>query len=232
VVVIGETHSFPRPGWAEALIAAHTKPWAVVVPAFANANPDGALSWAAFLRDYGLWGEGQPAREIDRVPPYNTAAKREILLEFGEGLEEAVGQSDVLAVGLRSRGYRSYFEPAATIDHANVSQPQAWLAQRLLAGRAFGAGRSLGWSMFRRLLYVCGGPLIPAVILSRLVRPVRRIRRLQLLPAGTVPALVIGSIVTAIGEVLSYAAGAPPDTLLRCDEYELHKLRYTSLGIP
>ena len=40
-----------------------------------------------FLRDYGVWMEGLPARPTERVPPYNTAVKREVLLGFGDRLE-------------------------------------------------------------------------------------------------------------------------------------------------
>src|SRR6185295_6477622 len=44
IVAFVEDHSFPQPGWAEALIAAHQQDWAVVGPAVGNANPETALS--------------------------------------------------------------------------------------------------------------------------------------------------------------------------------------------
>ena len=229
VIVIGETHSFPHPGWAEALIKAHAQPWAVVVPAFGNANPEGALSWAAFLRDYGRWVEGLPAREIDFVPPYNTATKRDVLLEFGGRLQRMVTQGDELAADLRARGHRTYFEPAARIDHANVSRPVPWLAQRFLTGRVMAAGRAERWSRGRRLLYACGSPLIPAVVLARLVSSVRMVRRSRRLPWGTLLAMVVGAIASAAGEMVTYAAGVRSSVKLRSDEYELHKLNYTHL---
>ena len=228
VVVIGETHAFPQPGWAEALIKAHAQPWAVVVPAFENANPDSALSWAAFLRDYGLWVDGLPAREIAFVPPYNTATKREVLLGLGGSLERMVSQGEELATSLRAGGHRSYFEPAAKIDHINLSRPRSWLAQRFLTGQVLAAGRAERWSRVRLLLYACAGPLIPLVILSRLIGSVRLMQRTGRLPAGTVFALVLGAIASAAGEVVTYAAGARPDIKLRLDRYELYKLRYIS----
>src|SRR5262245_4657222 len=155
VVVIGETHSFPQAGWAEALIEAHTRPWAVVVPAFSNANPDSALSWAAFLRDYGPWVDGLPAGEIDFLPPYNTATKREVLLGFGDRLERMVAQGDELSTALRSAGHRVWFEPAARIEHANVARPWSWVVQRYLVGRVIASGRAERWSRSQRLLYAC-----------------------------------------------------------------------------
>ena len=230
VVVIGETHSFPQAGWGEALIRAHSKPWAVVVPAFGNANPDGALSWAAFLRDYGRWEAGLPPGEIDFMPPYNTATKREVLLGFGDRLERMVAHGDELARDLGTGGHRTYFEPAARIDHANVSRPIDWLKQRFYVGRVLAAHRAERWSRLRRLLYACGAPLIPAVVLSRLASPVLLAWRNQKLPAGTLLALVLEAIASAAGEMVTYAAGAGAGIRLRSDEYELHKLRYTALA--
>jgi hypothetical protein len=229
IVVIGETHAFPQPGWAEALIKAHEQPWAVVVPAFCNANPEGSFSWAAFLRDYGLWMDGLPAGEIDFVPPYNTATKRDVLLALDGGLERLVSRAEDLAVSLRAGGYRSYFEPAAKIDHANVSRPSPYVAQRFLIGRVFAAGRADHWSRGRLLLYACAAPLIPAVILSKLRRPVRVMHETRRLTGGTLFALALGAVTSAAGEMVTYAFGAKPTDKLRLDEYELYKLRYTSL---
>jgi hypothetical protein len=229
IVAIGETHAFPQPGWAEALIKAHEQPWAVVVPAFCNANPEGSISWAAFLRDYGLWMDGLPAGEIDFVPPYNTATKRDVLLALDGGLEGLVSRAEDLAASLRAGGYRSYFEPAAKIDHANVSRPSPYVAQRFLIGRVFAAGRVDQWSKARLLLYACAAPLIPAVILARLLRPVRVMRESRRLTGGTLFALALGAVISAAGEMVTYAFGARPAAKLRLDEYELYKLRYTSL---
>jgi hypothetical protein len=229
IVAIGETHAFPRPGWAEALIKAHAQPWAVVVPAFDNANPDSALSWAAFLRDYGLWMDGLPAREIGFVPAYNTATKRDVLLGLDGELESMVSRAEDLAKNLRAGGHRSYFEPGAKIDHANISRPKAWLLQRFLIGQVLAAGRAEHWSRPRLLLYACAAPLIPAVILSRLASPVRLMQQRGRLTAGIVLALVFGAVASAAGEMITYILGARPAAKLRVDEYELYKLRYTSL---
>ena len=229
LIVIGETHSYPHRQWAEALIKTHAEPWAVVVPAFGNANPDGALSWAAFMRDYGRWVDGLPAGEIDLVPAYNTAAKRDVLLEFGGGLERMVTHGDELEIGLRERGHRVYFQPAAKIDHANVARPAAWLVQRFLIGRVFAAGRAERWPTARRVVYTIGAPLIPVVVLSRLARSIRLLRRQELLPGGTILAMILGLVASAAGEMVTYAIGGGKRDKLRLDEYELHKIKYTYL---
>jgi hypothetical protein len=229
IVAIGETHAFPHPGWAEALIKAHEQPWAVVVPAFCNANPEGPLSGAAFLRDYGLWMDGLPAGEIEFVPPYNTATKRSVLLASGGAMERLVSRAEELASTLRAGGYRCYFEPAAKIDHANVARVSPYFAQRFLSGQVLAAGRIDQWSRARILLYICAAPLIPAVILTKLRTPIRLMRANGRLSGRTLFALVLGAVTSAAGETVTYAFGARPSAKRRLDEYELYKLRYTSI---
>jgi len=50
----------PQPDWAAVLLKAFEGPWATVVPAITNANPNGAVSWAAYVSDYGRWGKAGP----------------------------------------------------------------------------------------------------------------------------------------------------------------------------
>lgn len=86
IVFVGETHSYPQPGFAEALVTEFSGPWSSVAPAFGNANPTGILSWAGFLSDYGRWVDGLPAGEISETPVYNAAYRLAVLLELGDRL--------------------------------------------------------------------------------------------------------------------------------------------------
>jgi hypothetical protein len=226
IVVIGETHSFPRPGWAAALIHAHEGSWGAVVPAFENANPDGALSWALFLSDYGAWGVGRDPGELDRWPGFNSSYSREALLAFGDRLPAALSDNETLRHGLHARGHRVGFAPGARTAHLNVSRLGSWLDERWTSGLTTGFRRARGWSPWRRLAYVVGGPLIPAVLLWRARDAVRWAARDRRLPPGTLPALALAAVVRSAGEVIAYAGGVrtPPEP--RMTEYEIHKARY------
>lgn len=226
VVVIGETHTYPHPQWAEALIAAHAGPWSLVAPGFGNANPERALSWAIFLLDYGRWIAGLPAVETDLGPIHNGAYKRDVLLELGPRLEVALAHGDELTLHFHHRGHRAYFEPAARIDHLNVTRTGPWLRERFLGGQLIGAQRSTRWGWPRRLLYAAAAPLIPLVILRRLWPGIARARRAHRLPAGTLPAIVAGAAVAAAGEAVGYLGGVSRAAELQMNEYELHKVRY------
>jgi hypothetical protein len=227
VVFLGETHSFPDPGFAAALVRAHEQSWDIVVPGIGNANPDCVWSWAAFIMDYGQWLEYLPAGQIAGGPTWNASYKRSVLLDLDGRLERVLSSGDELPITLRERGSRAYFEPAARIGHVNVGR-RGWTYERYLSGLMVGSQRRAMWSRSRRLVYAFASPLIPAVILSRIVRPVRVLGRRRALPRGTVPTLIAGAIVRTIGEVVGYLAGASSEEQGRMEEYELHKLRYVA----
>ena len=226
LVFIGETHSYPHPQMAQTLIDAHAGPWAAVVPGFGIANPDGVLSWAGFLSDYGPWLEGLPAEEITYAPNYNASYRRSVLLELGDELGTALSHGDGMLRGLRRRQHRIYFEPAARIDHVNLSRPGAFVAERYAAGRLIAAERAHRWPWGRRLIYACGAPLLPAVYLSRARVGARMARRKA--PAGTLATMVAGTVVKAAGEMAGYVLGSGAGAAERMLEYELHKVSYVS----
>lgn len=232
LVYIAETHSYARPDLAEILIPALSDSWAAVTPAIGNANPKGALSWAALLSDYGRWIEGLPAGEIPAPPPHNAIYKRHVLLELGDRLEPALGLSDELPLWLHAHGYRTYFEPAAQIDHVNVTRPRDWVCERFVSGWVVGSNRAKRWSLGRRLLYVGGSALIPAVLLWRILPGAWQNIRSRHLPFATIPAMIAAAILKAAGELCGYVGGTPDYAEHQMQEYEVHKLAYLARGKP
>jgi hypothetical protein len=229
VVFIGETHTYPQPEWGAALLKAFEGPWATVVPAITNANPNGPVSWAAYVSDYGRWGEGRAQGEIPEGLIYNAAYRRHVLLELGDGLEAALDTySEALWPSLRRHGHRAYFEPGAHISHLNVGRLGPYVHEKLLAGFILGSLRAARWPWWRRLLYILASPLIALVLVARLREPVRRIGRTQRLPLGTMPMIFAGAMLRALGEAVAYAGAAPASAEAQMTELELHKVAYAS----
>jgi hypothetical protein len=226
IVFIGETHSYPHPNLAEVLLPVFSNSWAAATPAIGNANPKGAFSWAALLSDYGKWAEGLDAGEIPAAPPHNAAYRRSVLLELGDRLELALGFSEELPRWMRAHGHRTYFEPAARIDHANVTRFRHWMRERFAAGWVVASQRIHGWSWARRLVYVGGSIFIPMVVIWRVLPGVWQNARHRHLPAATVPAMVLAAIIRAMGELCGYAGGTATRAESQMREYEMHKLAY------
>ncbi len=229
IVVFGETHSYPEPEFAEALIEAHRGPWAVVGPAILNANPGSLLSWAALFMDYGPWVESRERGPMADVPAHNGAYKRAILLEYGSRLDEMLASDPVLNADLRAKGHGLYLEPRARTRHLNVSQVGACVVERLAAGRAYAAGRAQGWPWSRRVAYALASPLIPAVRLVRILHYIRASGRAQELLPRLMPPLVFALTVSACGELLGYALGIG-GARRPLYEIELHRERYAGAG--
>lgn len=230
IVFLGETHSFPHPGFAAALIAAHAEDWDAVVPGIANANPESPWSWASFLMDYGMWYESLPAGPIGGGPTWNVAYRKSVLAEIDSRLDSALGHGDEFAVWFHGRGGRTWFEPGAKLDHANMPRFQRWAEQRYLCGLLVASSRRSRWSNARRLFYIAASPLIPAVIAWRLRQTILGLLREHRLPFGTLPAFVLGTLIRTWGEVVGYARGARPDQQPRMDHFEIHKLDYLSMS--
>ena len=227
VVFIGETHSFPHPGFAEAIVTAHDGPWDVVVPGLANANPSTAKSWAAFILDYGYWLAGLSASTIANGPTWNASYKRHILMDLGPRLDTALSSGDELPQKLRSDNRRVYFEPRAVIDHTNV-EINGWADERYLSGLVVGANRGRRWSRPRRAFYLAASPLIPFVLLYRTSKAVRLLLREGSLPRGSLLAIAAAAVVRTVGEAAGYAIGIDDEAEDRMEHYELHKLRFAT----
>ena len=206
VVAFAEDHSYPAPDWAKALIARHCEPWGAVGPVVANANPGNPFGDAAYYMGYGRWADVISPGEIDDVPGHNSSYKRSVLLDHSSELSALLEVETILHWRLRTMGYRLYLEPAARTNHHNPSSLVFLLKQSFHYGRLFAAARAREWPGGRRALYTAAAVLIPVVRLWRVVRQMRRTIGAGRL-ARVLPALVIGLIASAFGELIGYAWG-------------------------
>ena len=226
-VVVGETHAFPEPAWAAALIDACQAGATVAVPVIESGN-GGLISWSNFVLSYAPWSKPS-ARGLARIPEQTAVVPREQLLAFGEELPWRLETGSGFGEALLRRGARPTLVTAARLRHLNVSSPRAWLPERFAGGRVYGATRSRPWSIQRRLLHVVAAPLGAAVFLFRAVRTAAALscwpeRRLL-----AVPALALGVAAWVAGETLAYlagAGGAEEDMA----EYEINRRRYLARG--
>ncbi|HEV8712233.1 MAG TPA: glycosyltransferase [Candidatus Binatia bacterium] len=224
MVALTEDHVSPDPGWAEALLAAHQEPWAAVGPEVRNANPESLISWADFLIGYGPWSEPATAGEMEHLPGHNSSYKRTILLDYGPELPTLLQAESVLHWDLRAKGYRLYIEPKAKIAHLNFTLWSTWLPAQFYSGRLFAAVRARRWSLLRRLFYTGGALLIPPVRLSRLLRQrPRSSGRPRMLWLRAVPVLILGLVVSALGEMIGYSLRAG-DTREKLSAFEFHRV--------
>ena len=208
IVAFAEDHCFPEPKWAEALIASHQKGYAVVGPLMRNANPATSLSWAGFLLHFSCCAQPAFSGECTNLPWHNTSYKRQLLLEYGSDLASMLIVEGILFDDLRAKGHTLHFEPAAQTSHVNISLLRSWIRHAFWGGRLFGAMRAQKkhWSVWRRLAYAAGSPLIPVIRLKRTVKSVREVGESSRL-WKMIPSLIAGLLPHATGEAIGYAFG-------------------------
>jgi hypothetical protein len=225
VVALAEEHCFPEPGWAEALIAAHRGPWAVVGPAMRNANPGTIVSWCDFVIGYGPWMYPVKAGPAPFLPGHNSSYKKSILLEYGERLEGMMESETELHLDLGRRGYQLYLEPEARAAHTNFALMSSWLRALYYAGRVFAASRFRGRSVGKRMLYAAGSPLIPVVRLWRCLRELARPGRPHKLITRMLPVLCVGLAADGWGQLAGYLLGRG-EAVERLAAYEFHRYQH------
>ncbi len=222
VVALGEDHSFPAPGWAEALLAAHRGPWAAVGPAVANANPESLIAWADYLINYGPWRAPARSGVVEHLPGHNSSYKRALLLAYGPDLDWLLEAESVLHWDLRANGHQLYLAGEATTAHLNFGRSSTWMTVAFYNGRLFAATRAQNWSRPRRWLYAGGSPLIPFIRFARIARSVRQPPGA---PLRALPLVFFGLAVDGLGQGLGYAAGAG-DTSPKLARLEFHRVRH------
>jgi glycosyltransferase involved in cell wall biosynthesis len=225
LVAFTESHSFPEPGWAEALIAAHEGAWAAVGPAMVNPHRTGSAGWVDFMIDYGQWVPPVAPGPVDDLPGHNSSYKRALLLDYGTELEGMLDAEWLLHKDLRRRGYALYLEPAAETRHVSPSKLLPSIVQWFHYSRGFATSRSRDWTPWRRLVYVAGSPLIVLVRLRRVMTAMRRTGQARLI-VPTLPLTLLTLTGSAAGELVGYAVGGGEGSE-RGREYELHRNRYT-----
>ncbi len=227
IVVFGETHSFPEPGWAKALIDAHRGSLAAVGPAMICANPQSAMSWSNFFIDFGEWIERWQAGPTERLPGHNTAYRRDLLLAYGASLDDALASEWHLQADLRAGGHQLLYEPAARTRHLNVVG-LASIRARFDHARVWAVWRCRSWSRPHRFVYAAGAPLIPFRRFPGVFREVTRAGRG--FDVRLFVLLWVGLAACSAGELVGYAMRQPGASGRRFARSELHRSRYAGVS--
>ncbi|MEJ7784955.1 MAG: hypothetical protein WKF96_09140 [Solirubrobacteraceae bacterium] len=215
IVAYVEEHSWPRPSWAERLLAAHGSGVGAVSWSLENANPSSATSWVSLLTDFGRAVHPAPSPPVWPPPWHHTSYRRELLIAYGSGLAAVLEAEWRLHADLPAGGHRFEHAGDARSRHWNVSRYGAHLQSELRGARSFGASRVEhgGWGPARRLGYAVAAPLVWALRVRRSVPDLRRVAPPRI--AMVAPLLCAGLVSAAAGEAWGYVGGPGSSRRLR-----------------
>lgn len=164
-----EDHAAVGPGWAQSLSTARAKGWKIFGGPIDNGEPASAYEWALYFVEYGIYLPPIPAGEASILSGVNIAYDRATLESCREIWSEVFYETDVNAA-LGRAGHKLYMLPDAAVS--SRLRMKFWEAMDHLytGGKHFGQFRKFHATPMKRALLVVISPLVPLVLLWRIVR--------------------------------------------------------------
>ena len=223
IVALNEDHSFPDANWAESLIIAHRGPWAAVAPLLLNGNPVKMLSWADHYQAHHEWCNRELSGEVSFLPWHNSSYKRDILLQYGQELENLMQVESFLHRDLRSKGYRLLLESNTCNKHLSIERWSDWIPARYYVGRQYAGTWSKEWSWPRRLLFAIASPSIPFIRMWRAMKNIRREKPYNFI-IRLLPIMLTGLAIEGFGHMVGYIASCG-DSNEKLIKYDFHRVK-------
>jgi len=205
-VALTTAHCVPSEHWAATMRDALAGPAAGVGGAIDNDPHGSAADWAVYFCRYAPYMP--PVREgfVAEIAGDNAAYKRRAIDACAGAWRDGFWEATVHAA-LRQAGERLWLAPGALIRHKHSFDVAGFLRQRFVHGMRYGRDRGREIGIGGRWLRALASPLVPAVLLFRIVRQVRRKRRHGKQLARSAPLLLAFLLAWTAGELIGTVRG-------------------------
>jgi hypothetical protein len=205
-VLLTEDHCVAGPGWIRTLREGIAGGADAVGGGMANAPTSGAVSWAAYLADYGFYSHARPADS--RQPPLLTAANiayaRHVVADVAEWSLQGAWEN-VVHDRLAKQEAVLQFAPGARVFHDHEYRLGPFWRDRYEHGWDYARARLTEERSHRRWLHLVVAPLLPLVLLRRIARAAGGENRAAFRRA--LPATIFLLYGWAAGEAVGYLRG-------------------------
>jgi hypothetical protein len=204
IIALTEDQIVPDPHWCASIVEAHaTAPYGAIGGAVENGGI-GVLHRALYLCDFGRYqrpfSAGEAAHLTDQNVSYKRAAIEKVRHVWSDMYHEPAVHD-----ALRDAGERLWLTPECVVrlDRGPLNLLQQ-LGERCAWGRVFGGTRARRVSARKRLSLLLLSPVIPLLIVWRIL--IRNCSREVLL---ALPATSLMAVSWALGEAVGYATARP-----------------------
>jgi len=203
IVAITEDQCIPPPRWCANVVAAHNFTHAAIGGPVDKQQPDSALNWAVYLRELGTYMPPLAEGPTHALTDCNVTYKREVLQAIADVWAEAFHEPDV-HTALATRGGTLWLSPALLTYQQRTLVLGPALEERYAFGRLYGSLRVQNVSTGKRLVMLAACPLLPFVLVGRVLATVLGKRR-HIGPAlAALPYITLFAFVWAWGEFVGY----------------------------
>ncbi len=206
IIALVEDHGVAERDWAACMMEAHHESFAGIGGPIEN-GIGRPLNWAIYFCDFVQYHRPVAAGNTDAISDANVAYKRAALQSMRPVWVEMFNELTVNS-HLRSRGQTLGMSPLPVVKQQRQRlRAGAALKERFIWGRSYGAARVRGATISRRLALTAIGPLIPLLLLMRIVITVLRKRCLLGALARGLPFTVALTMAWGCGEMAGYISG-------------------------
>ena len=203
----GSMHSTPD-NWSAAVVSAHASPHAAIGGPVEKYQPDRPLNWAVYLRELGTFMPPVQEGVTSALTDCNVSYKREDLRAIEPVWSAAFHEHQVHAA-LRERGGTLWLSTALITYQQRSLKLCPAVAERYVFGRLYGGLRAGDISAGKRLALIAASPLLPLLLLVRVLSGVLGKRRHVGACFAALPYLMLFSLVWSWGEFVGYVTGQP-----------------------
>jgi hypothetical protein len=211
LVAITEDQCIPPRDWCANVIAAHASSHAAIGGPVDKHQPDTPLNWSIYLRELGTYmppvDEGPSACLTDCNVSYKRAALEAIAAVWRDEFHE-----QQVHAALRQRGETLWLSPALLTFQQRSMKLVPALRERYAFGRLFGSLHAAAIPAGKRALLITASPLLPALLVARVLWSVLGKRRHVRACLVALPYIVLFATLWTWGELLGYLTGRPSAT--------------------
>ena len=206
IIAITTAHCVPGKDWVAEMLRGHEGGVAAVGGAIENGESAGIVDWAIYFCRYSQFMLPFAETFAPEVPGDNASYKRVYLDRCRHVWRNGFWEPAVHAE-LKKAGLRLLLAPSIVVYHKTSFDLWGFMKQRFQHGRQFGEWRASRLAGPTRALYVALSPVIPLVLLVRIVRQVLTKRRHRKALVVAVPVLLLFLLAWTVGELIGYLRG-------------------------
>jgi hypothetical protein len=208
LVAVTEDQCIPPQNWAAAVVTAHACPHAAIGGPVEKYRPDGLLNWAIYLRELGTFMPPVHDGPAPALTDCNVSYKRADLNAIEPVWSAAFHEHQVHAA-LRERGGTLWLSPSLITYQQRSLKLGPAVVERYIFGRIYGGLRTRDISAGKRTLLIVASPLLPVLLVIRVVGTVVQKHKYIGACFAAMPYLVLFSFVWSFGEFVGYVTGHP-----------------------
>ncbi|MCC7391723.1 glycosyltransferase [Candidatus Sumerlaeota bacterium] len=216
IVAITEDHCIAPRDWFQQMVKAHeTHDCDAAGGAIENAAIHRIIDWAVFFCEYLRYMNPIPEGYTHDIPGNNASYKRPVLEVMRDLLEGGYWEG-FLHARLVEKQKKIYCSPAMVILHKKSFGFGEFLSQRYHYGKSYAGMRNEISTPAKRLFYIVFSPLLPPVLVYRMVKLTMLKKRFRKEAILSIPYLLTFSLFWAAGEFMGYVFG-PGDSLAKVE---------------